>query len=159
MSIILFKPECITWQGHEQNIQPNQPKYFELSTERVEIRRPSPRKGAENRGQLQCHLMVRSQKYWRQRISVWSCLITLTFDRHLSQMSKWYKHVNTWYCRIETLANLAIKCLVTEMAPLHLNLIVLSYQWRKSHCGDTMISWPTYLYNGISYTSKTTSFK
>ena len=32
-----------------------------------------------------------------------------------------------------------------------------SYQYRKSHCGDKRILWPSYLHNGISYTGKTTS--
>ena len=32
-----------------------------------------------------------------------------------------------------------------------------SYQYRKSHCGDKTILRPSYLNNGISYTSKTTS--
>ena len=32
-----------------------------------------------------------------------------------------------------------------------------SYQYRKSHCGDKTILRPSYLHNGISYTSKMTS--
>ena len=32
-----------------------------------------------------------------------------------------------------------------------------SYQYRKAHCGDKAILRPSYLYNGISYTGKTTS--
>ena len=32
-----------------------------------------------------------------------------------------------------------------------------SYQYRKSHCGDKTILWPSYLHNGISYTSKLAS--
>ena len=32
-----------------------------------------------------------------------------------------------------------------------------SYQYRKSHCGDKTILWPSYLHNRISYTGKTTS--
>ena len=31
-----------------------------------------------------------------------------------------------------------------------------SYQYRKSHCGDKTILWPSYLHNGISYTGKMT---
>ena len=38
-----------------------------------------------------------------------------------------------------------------------LNIKMSSYQYRKSHCGDKMISWLSYLHNGISYTGKTTS--
>ena len=37
------------------------------------------------------------------------------------------------------------------------NIKMSSYQYRKSHCGDKMILRPSYLHNGISYTSKTTS--
>ena len=32
-----------------------------------------------------------------------------------------------------------------------------SYQYRKAHCGDKTILWPSYLHNGISYTGKITS--
>ena len=37
------------------------------------------------------------------------------------------------------------------------NIKMTSYQYRKSHCGDKTILRPSYLHNGISYTSKTTS--
>ena len=37
------------------------------------------------------------------------------------------------------------------------NIKMLSYQYRKSHCGDKTILRPSYLHNGISYTGKTTS--
>ena len=33
-----------------------------------------------------------------------------------------------------------------------------SYQYRKSHCGDKTVVRSSYLYNGISYTGKMTSF-
>ena len=31
-----------------------------------------------------------------------------------------------------------------------------SYQYRKSHCGDKTILWPSYLHNGISYVGNMT---
>ena len=37
------------------------------------------------------------------------------------------------------------------------NIKMLSYQYRKHHCGDKTILRPSYLRNGISYTAKTTS--
>ena len=37
------------------------------------------------------------------------------------------------------------------------NIKMLSYQYRKSHCGDKTILRPSYLHNGVSYTGKTTS--
>ena len=37
------------------------------------------------------------------------------------------------------------------------NIKMLSYQYRKSHCGDKTILRPSYLHNGISYTGKKTS--
>ena len=37
------------------------------------------------------------------------------------------------------------------------NIKVTSYQYRKSHCGDTTILRPSYLHSGISYTGKITS--
>ena len=36
------------------------------------------------------------------------------------------------------------------------NIKMLSYQYRKSHCGDKTV-WPSYFRNGISYTGKKTS--
>ena len=38
------------------------------------------------------------------------------------------------------------------------NIKMLSYQYKKSHCGDKMILWSTYLQNGISYTGKTSLY-
>ena len=38
------------------------------------------------------------------------------------------------------------------------NIKMSSYQYRKSHCGDKTILWPSYLHSGISYTGKTPSF-
>ena len=35
---------------------------------------------------------------------------------------------------------------------------MLSYQYRKSHCGDKMLVRSSYLHNGISYTGKTASY-
>ena len=37
------------------------------------------------------------------------------------------------------------------------NINILSYQYRKSHCGDKTILRPSYLHNGISYTGKMAS--
>ena len=37
------------------------------------------------------------------------------------------------------------------------NIKMLSYQYRKSHCGDKTVVRSSYLHNAISYTSKTTS--
>ena len=37
------------------------------------------------------------------------------------------------------------------------NIKMLSYQYRKSHCGDKTVVRSSYLHNGISYTGKTTS--
>ena len=34
------------------------------------------------------------------------------------------------------------------------NIKIVSYQYRKSHCGDKTILRPSYLHNGISYTGK-----
>ena len=37
------------------------------------------------------------------------------------------------------------------------NIKMLSYQYRKSHCGDKTVVRSSYLHNGISYTGKITS--
>ena len=38
------------------------------------------------------------------------------------------------------------------------NIKMSSYQYRKSHCGDKTILWPSYLHIGISYTGKTSLY-
>ena len=38
-----------------------------------------------------------------------------------------------------------------------LNIKMISYQYRKSHCGDKTSLRPSYLHNGISYTGRTMS--
>ena len=38
-----------------------------------------------------------------------------------------------------------------------INIKMSSYQYRKSHCGDKMILWQSYLHNGISYNDMMTS--
>ena len=38
-----------------------------------------------------------------------------------------------------------------------INIKTISYQYRKSHCGDKTILRPSYLHNGISYTGKMSS--
>ena len=38
------------------------------------------------------------------------------------------------------------------------NIKMLSYQYRKSHCGDKTILRPSHLHNGISYTGKTSLY-
>ena len=54
----------------------------------------------------------------------------------------------------------------TVFTPVHIlkwhpgpwfNIKMSSYRYRKSHCGNKTILRPSYLHNGISYTSKTTS--
>ena len=37
------------------------------------------------------------------------------------------------------------------------NIKTISYRYRKYHCRDKTILWPSYLHDGISYTGKTTS--
>ena len=37
------------------------------------------------------------------------------------------------------------------------NIKMISFQYRKSHCGDKTILWPSYLHSGISFTGKMTS--
>ena len=46
--------------------------------------------------------------------------------------------------------------LVTDPGP-RFNIKMLSYQYRKSHCGDKTVVRSSYLHNGISYTGKMSS--
>ena len=46
---------------------------------------------------------------------------------------------------------------VTQDSGGWFNIKMTSYQYRKSHCGDQTILRPSYLHNGISYTSKMSS--
>ena len=50
---------------------------------------------------------------------------------------------------------LSLTCLVTPGPQF--NIKMLSYQYRKSHCGDRTVIRSSYLHNGISYTGKMTS--
>ena len=61
-----------------------------------------------------------------------------------------------------TLAPLHFKCnyICHNLCGLTWYLVqykMLSYQYRKSHCGDKTILRPSYLHNGFSYAGKTTS--
>ena len=47
--------------------------------------------------------------------------------------------------------------MITRSTPEPWFNIKMSYQSRKSHCGDKTILRPSYLHNGLSYTGKTTS--
>ena len=46
---------------------------------------------------------------------------------------------------------------VTSCSGPWFNIKMSSYQYRKSHCGDKTVVRSSYLYNGISYTSKMSS--
>ena len=48
-----------------------------------------------------------------------------------------------------------LKCRYTASGP-QFNIKIPSYQYRKSHCGDKMILWPSHLHSGTSYTGKAT---
>ena len=48
-------------------------------------------------------------------------------------------------------------CTIIHPAGGWINIKMPSYQYRKSHCGDKTILWPSCLHNGISYTGKMTS--
>ena len=58
-----------------------------------------------------------------------------------------------------------LECFLPFLATCHdffspgpwFNIMVTSYQYRNSHCGDKMIFWPSYLHNRISHTGKITS--
>ena len=65
----------------------------------------------------------------------------------------------------DILAQVMACSLMTPMLTYHqcgpvtitFNINMPSYQYRKSHCGDKMILWPSYLHNGISHTGKMAS--
>ena len=46
---------------------------------------------------------------------------------------------------------------VSEQGPDSIYIKMLSYQYRKYHCGDKTVVRSSYLHNGISYTGKMTS--
>ena len=59
----------------------------------------------------------------------------------------WAIHVYLWPPSIS----------ITEPGPWF-NIEMSSYQYRKSHCGDTTVVRSSYLHNGISYTGKTSLY-
>ena len=48
------------------------------------------------------------------------------------------------------------RCHISNQGCLSVERYLLTYQCRNTHCGDKMILWSSYLYNGISYTDKVT---
>ena len=83
----------------------------------------------------------------RQHCCRCACQITKRYDTSNYQ-SRW----------LETSRDLIIRRLIGYWnGALGFNIIMLSYQYRKSHCGDKAVVRSSYLLNGISYTCKTAS--
>ena len=84
-----------------------------------------------------------------------------------------FRHWKSWVVKITTLShwwseschygNLKFSANARQLGSPHeetrapFNLMMWSYQYRKSHCGYKTILRPSYVYNRISYTGKTTS--
>ena len=84
---------------------------------------------------------------WYWLIAIWislpSLAVNLINQGHLS-CEEWYE--------IQIFNMFSLK-----KSGLWFNIKMLSYQYRKSHCGDKTVVRSSYLHNGISYTGKTTS--
>ena len=82
-----------------------------------------------------------------------------TLFRSFPGSLKWQpqKQVVTSVLYTTTLAN-RLFCTHVFQAEPWFNIKFLSYQCRKSHCGDTTIIRSSYLHNGNSYTGKMASF-
>ena len=78
--------------------------------------------------------------------------ITVALDDHWLTSTK----LRGWLLAIVPMAEVFVSIAGRYPGPW-LNIKMSSYQYRKSHCGDKTILWPSYLHNGISYTGKTTS--
>ena len=63
-----------------------------------------------------------------------------------------YRDIHQWFNKVEY-----IRTTIQQYPGPWLNTKMSSYQYRKSHCGDKTILWPSYLHNRISHTGKTTS--
>ena len=59
--------------------------------------------------------------------------------------------------RLNCFCNTFAKRTTTKTSGPRFNIKMISYQYRKSHCGDETILRPSYLHNGISYIGKMTS--
>ena len=93
-------------------------------------------------------------RYWFHYfglISYYGVFLTnkLCFKSQISGVVKWIWHpgVVKWIWHPISMGNPRGR----------INIKMLSYQYRKSHCGDKTILRPSYLHNEISYTDKMTS--
>ena len=62
-----------------------------------------------------------------------------------------HKYIAMKYILLTKLPTFASQELWRLHAEMCFNMKVLSYPDRKSHCGDKMTLWSSYLHNGISY--------
>ena len=72
-------------------------------------------------------------------------------DNHCVKKFK-YRDIHQWFNKVEY-----IRTTIQQSPRPWFNIKMSSYQYRKSHYGDKTILRRSYLYNGISYTGKTTS--
>ena len=107
-------------------------------------------------------------------VSSWSCLCPVHWSQVLSRewscswnsADKYIRIINDFidatYIRVLTVSNsdksiLKESTRTNERTGARFNIKMLSYQYRKSHCGDKTVVRSSYLHNGISYTGKMSS--
>ena len=90
---------------------------------------------------------------WRDVIMVNSNSLTVNFNTEC-QTSYWNRKMISW---ITTGCVWWFWKLSIWQPGQWFNIKMLSYQYRKSHCGDKTILWPSYLHNEISFTGKMAS--
>ena len=82
-----------------------------------------------------------------------------SFPHHSDILGRWNHY--SWKTKKTCLScifnTMAGDVLVIQEPGPRFNIKMSSYQYRKSHCGDKTVVRSSYLYNGSSYTGKTTS--
>ena len=77
----------------------------------------------------------------------------------IPKLVRWnlYKYVSLATCLKKVVINIGVAWQMILPAEPRFNIKMSFYQYRKSHCGDKMILWQSFLHNGISYTGKRAS--
>ena len=93
---------------------------------------------------------------WYSAVLLWnndqilSKILTFLLQTHLSSPNSVRYECFHWVQSITSVS-------LSQLPGTWFNIVMPSYQYRKSHCGAKTILWLSCLHNGISYTGKTAS--
>ena len=92
---------------------------------------------------------------------LYSLLVGNTWDVHImvkiNQNGSSLIVVNEYVSKYNFCGHKKMYYLFIEKPEPQFNIKMQCYQYRKPHCGDKMVLWPSHFHNGISYTGKMAS--